>query len=118
MMRRRNSKKVLTGASIEFIDFGTNVKTDCDYAYYIEQAVSSIRDKTCDFAFSFCRTGQGVNMCANKFQSIRSALVYDDFSAKMAIRHNCANFFSFPERLFASKRKVQTSIKYFIRKHF
>ena len=39
-------------------------------------------------------------MCANKFKGIRSALIYDQYSAEMAIRHNCANFFSFPERLY------------------
>ena len=42
-------------------------------------------------------------MCGNKFKNIRSALIYDNFSAEMAIRHNCANFFSFPERLFLDK---------------
>ena len=102
---KENFKKVLSEANLKFIDFGTKVKTDCDYSYYIEQAVSSVRDKTCDFAFSFCRTGQGVNMCANKFQGIRSALIYDDFSAEMSIRHNCANFFSFPERIFSDEKR-------------
>ena len=100
---KENFKSILEKAGIPFIDFGTKVRNDCDYTYYIEQAVSSIRDKTCDFAFSFCRTGQGVNMCANKFVDIRSALIYDEFSAEMSIRHNCANFFSFPERIFENK---------------
>jgi RpiB/LacA/LacB family sugar-phosphate isomerase len=100
---KENFKQILIDNKINFIDFGTNVKSDCDYTYYIEQAVSSIQDKTCDFAFAFCRTGQGVNMCGNKFKNIRSALIYDNFSAEMAIRHNCANFFSFPERLFLDK---------------
>jgi RpiB/LacA/LacB family sugar-phosphate isomerase len=115
---KNNFKKILTEAGIEFIDFGTNVKTDCDYTYYIEQAVSSIRDKTCDFAFSFCRTGQGVNMCANKFHGVRSALVYDEFSAEMAVRHNCANFFSFPERIFIDEEKCKLALNILLENTF
>ena len=40
----------------------------------------------------------GVNICANKYKGIRSALIYDTFSMEMAIRHNCANFFAIPSR--------------------
>jgi len=39
-----------------------------------------------------------VNICANKYKGIRSALIYDDFSMEMAIRHNCANFFAIPAK--------------------
>jgi len=115
---KNHFKKILTEMGIEFIDFGTNVKTDCDYTYYIEQAVSSIRDKTCDFAFSFCRTGQGVNMCANKFHGVRSALIYDEFSAEMAVRHNCANFFSFPERIFIDEEKCKLALNILLENTF
>ena len=93
-------KAALFQSNIDFIDYGTTLKNDCDYKYFIEQAVTAKRDGVCDFIFGFCRTGQGVNMCANKFKGIRSALIYDQYSAEMAIRHNCANFFSFPERLY------------------
>ena len=73
-----------------------------------------MNDKVCDFAFAFCRTGQGVNMCANKFKGIRSALAYDEFAIEMAIKHNCANFFSIPARFFnepAEKDKAKAFIK-------
>jgi RpiB/LacA/LacB family sugar-phosphate isomerase len=93
-------KRMLKKKSIDFIDYGTSLENDCDYKYFIEQAVTGREDGTCDFIFGFCRTGQGVNMCANKFSGVRSALIYDVYSAEMAIRHNCANFFSFPERLY------------------
>ena len=111
---KENFKQALTELNIPFIDFGSRLKTDCDYTYFIEQAVSSMNDKVCDFAFAFCRTGQGVNMCANKFKGIRSALAYDEFAIEMAIRHNCANFFSIPARFFdepAQKDKAKAFIK-------
>ena len=91
-------KKVLDDNGYEYIDFGTILKKDCDYRDYIAQAVKSIGDRDCDYGFGFCRTGQGVNICANKYKGIRSALIYNTFSMEMAIRHNCANFFAIPSR--------------------
>jgi RpiB/LacA/LacB family sugar-phosphate isomerase len=91
-------KQVLKAMKIKYIDFGTTVNKDCNYKDFISQAVKSIEDGDCDYAFGFCRTGQGVNICANKFKGIRSALIYDDNSMEMAIRHNCANFFAIPSR--------------------
>ena len=91
-------KKVLDDYGYEYIDFGTILKKDCDYRDYIAQAVKSIGDRDCDYGFGFCRTGQGVNICANKYKGIRSALIYNTFSMEMAIRHNCANFFAIPSR--------------------
>jgi RpiB/LacA/LacB family sugar-phosphate isomerase len=93
------AKKLLDERNIKYIDFGTYVKKDCDYNDYIEQAATFIRNGECDFGFAFCRSGQGVNICANKQKGIRSALISDEFSAEMAVRHNCANFFTFSERI-------------------
>jgi len=88
---------------MKWIDFGTFVNRDCNYKDYIGQAAKAIQDGDCEFAFGFCRTGQGVNMCANKFKGIRSALIYDENAMEMAIRHNCANFFAIPAKLATSK---------------
>jgi len=95
-------KTVLEEHNLKYIDFGTFVNRDCNYKDYISQAVRAIHDGDCDFAFGFCRTGQGVNICANKFKGIRSAVIYDHNAMEMAIRHNCANFFAIPAKL-ASK---------------
>lgn len=89
-------KGVLKAKGLKFIDFGTIVNHDCNYSDYIKQAALAITNGECDFGFGFCRSGQGVNMCANKFKGIRSALIYNEFAMEMAIRHNCANFFAIP----------------------
>lgn len=95
---KETTKKLLYARGIRYIDFGTYVKKDCDYNEYIEQLADFIRSGECDFGFAFCRSGQGVNICANKQPGIRSALISDEFSAEMAVRHNCANMFAFSER--------------------
>lgn len=99
-------KEVLQELNFKFIDFGTYVDRDCNYKDYIAQAVKSLDEGDCDFAFGFCRTGQGVNMCANKFKGVRSALIYDENAMEMAIRHNCANFFSIPAK-FSTKKLLR-----------
>lgn len=100
-------KEVLEENELKYVDFGTFVDRDCNYKDYIHQAVKFIHDGDCDFGFGFCRTGQGVNICANKYKGIRSAVIYDNMAMEMAIRHNCANFFAIPAKL-ASKSTLNT----------
>ena len=91
-------KKILKSLNIEFVDFGCHVEKDTDYNGYVNQAIESINNKICDFALGFCRTGQGVNIAANHNDNIRAALIFDEYTAEMARRHNCANFFSIPSK--------------------
>ena len=91
-------KKILESNKLEYIDFGTILNKDCDYRDYIAQATKAIQENDCHFGFGFCRSGQGVNICANKYKGIRSALIYDEYAMEMSIRHNCANFFAIPSK--------------------
>ena len=95
---KESTKVLLEAAGIEYIDFGTQINKSCDYNDYVTQAHAALRDKTCDFAIGFCRTGQGVNILANHLPGLRAALVFDEYTAEYAIRHNCANFFTIPEK--------------------
>jgi ribose 5-phosphate isomerase B len=72
----------------------------------VAQATKAMNDKLCDYSLGFCRTGQGVNILANHVPNVRAALVFDEYTAEHAIRHNCANFFAFPDRLYESSEKV------------
>ena len=92
------ARRVLEKNGIDYIDFGTYINKSCDYNDYVSQAIRSMKAKTCDFGLAFCRTGQGINILANNFREVRSALVFDEYTAEHAIRHNCANFFSIPSK--------------------
>jgi len=91
-------KDILDSNDLEYIDFGTILNKDCDYRDYIAQASKAIQENDCHFGFGFCRSGQGVNICANKYKGIRSALIYNEYAMEMSIRHNCANFFAIPAK--------------------
>ena len=86
-------KRILDSRHIEYVDFGCHVEKDTDYNSYVFQAIDAINNKVCDFALGFCRTGQGINISANNHNDIRAALIFDEYTAEMARRHNCANFF-------------------------
>lgn len=88
------AKQALDSMEIPYIDFGTFSPKDCDYTTFVQEAANSVKYNICSFGIGFCRTGQGVNITANKVPGIRSALVFDEYTATKAIRHNCANFFS------------------------
>lgn len=92
-------KKVLTEQGVSYVDFGVHDKTiDRDYYEYVRAATEAVVNGQCNFGFGFCRSGQGVNITANKVKGIRSAWVNDEYLAEMAIRHNCCNFFSLPAK--------------------
>ncbi len=91
-------KKILDKHDIRYIDFGCYVSKDSDYNSYVLQATEHMNSKIIDFCLGFCRTGQGVNILANKKKNVRAALIFDSYTAEMAVRHNCANFFSIPEK--------------------
>lgn len=92
------ARKVLIGAGISYIDVGTYVNKSCDYFDYVSQSAALVESGECDHAMSFCRSGQGVNIAANHCEPFISALVFDEFTAEMSVRHNCANHFAIPSK--------------------
>lgn len=104
------AKTVLLSNNLQFIDFGTFVNKDCDYNDYVSQVVEFINKGSVDFGFAFCRTGQGINIAANKNKGIRAALTFDEYTAEMAIRHNCANFFSIPQK-YVTEKELDKMVK-------
>ena len=107
---KEQARMLMEHDGIPYIDFGTHINKDCDYNEYVSQAHRAMKDKTCDFAMGFCRTGQGVNILANHLDGVRAALIFDEHTAEHSIRHNCANFFSVPEK-YVDTNKLREIIK-------
>ena len=95
---KEKTKTILEMKGIEYTDVGTYVDKSCDYFDYVSQAIALIKSNDCDHAISFCRSGQGVNLAANKFDDILSALFFDSYTAEYSVKHNCANHFSIPSK--------------------
>lgn len=100
-------KDILSKHGVKWVDLGCYTDKDCDQYDYISQALQFIKNQTCSHGIGFCCTGQAVNMAANKTDGIRSGLIYDEYSAAYAIKHNCCNFFAIPTRVTSPEQLEQ-----------
>ncbi|MFA5878844.1 MAG: ribose 5-phosphate isomerase B [Candidatus Margulisiibacteriota bacterium] len=73
------------------IDLGICKSSSVDYPDMAHQLVKRVLENSNNLGILICGTGIGMSIAANRFDGIRAALVYDDFTAKMAKAHNNAN---------------------------
>lgn len=84
--------------NVDYIDYSSinNDHSFTDYTDSIKNLVTAYQENLLYKCFTFCRSGQGVNMASNKHKGIRSALIYSDYAAEYAVKHNDASFFAIP----------------------
>ena len=103
---KEKTKAVLSELGIRYVDFGTYVNKNCDQVDYTTLACNAISSGACSHGLGFCRTGQAINMAANRCKGIRAALIYDEYSAEYSIRHNGANFFSVSSKVISDMKPI------------
>lgn len=81
----------LAQKGIEYEDMGTFSEESVDYPDYGALVARAVVEGRAERGILVCGTGIGMSIVANKFPGIRAALVHDEFTAKMAGEHNCAN---------------------------
>jgi len=84
-------KKYLTDLGHQVTDFGTHSTQSVDYPDFGFKVAESVAKEKSDFGITFCWTGNGMNMVANKVKGIRSALCINEDMASLARSHNNAN---------------------------
>ena len=87
-------------------DFGTDSEESCDYPDFAHPMAESVENHEFDFGISLCGSGNGINMVANKYQGIRSALCWNIEISKLARQHNDANVCAIPARFVSEKEAV------------
>ena len=91
-------KKFLTLEGLNFEDLGAAELTPgddyVDYAALVAQNVAA--DPQDSFGILMCRSGQGVNIVANKFKGVRAALVWNTKEAQMSRTDDLTNVLSLP----------------------
>ena len=78
---------------------------------------SFLLNKKAELGILICGTGIGISIAANRAKGIRAALLYDDFVAEMAKKHNNANVIVFGGRTMAFDDVVRR-IDIFMRTQF
>lgn len=109
--------KGLEGSGHELVDFGVNSGDSVDYPDYAKAVAEKVADKSLDLGIVICGTGIGIGIAANKVKGIRCALIYDEFSARMAKRHNNANMLSLGARTLGDE-KTLFMIKAFLEEEY
>ena len=84
--------------NVEVLDKGTFSSESVDYPDIADLVTESILSNEGELGILCCGTGIGISIRANRHKGIRAALVYDEFTAKMAKQHNNANIVCFGGR--------------------
>lgn len=77
----------------EVTDYGVSADSDAsvDYPDYAGALARDIAQGKIDRGVAICGTGIGMSIAANKIPGIRAAVVWDEFSTRMARAHNDVN---------------------------
>lgn len=95
---KQHLKDFLLKKKVEYVDLGPDHFDPADDYPDFAQKVAEIvsRNPKKDMGILLCRSGQGVNIVANKFKNIRAALVWNPKEAKASREDDLANIMSLP----------------------
>jgi ribose 5-phosphate isomerase B len=111
-------KKYLYSLSnVEINDRGCHSTQSCDYPDYAHKVAEDIETGEFDLGILICQTGNGINMSANKWPGVRSALCWNSEIAKMARLHNDANILTLPGKYIQSEEALK-AVKEFLETGF
>ena len=91
---------------ISFADLGCYSEAPCDYPEFAHVIADAISDGDYPLGITFCGTGQGISITANKHQKVRSALCWNPEIARLAREHNDANICAIPGRFVTDEEAV------------
>ena len=103
---KQTIKKYLDEKDYQVVDFGTNSLESMDYPDVIHPLCKSIENKKIDIGIIICGSGNGVNITANKYPYIRSALCWLPEIAKLSKQHNNANIIALPARFLSNETAI------------
>ena len=83
----------------EVEDLGPYNKDRVDYPDFAAKVCKKVLENSGSMGILICGSGIGMSMAANKFDGIRAALCHNEYSARMARKHNDANVLCLGERV-------------------
>ena len=110
-------KKELELQGYTIKDFGTYSTESVDYADVVHPLASEINAGNYSTGIILCGSGNGVNMVANKYPYVRSALCWAEEIASLARKHNDANIIALPAR-FLDKETILKIVTTFLTTNF
>jgi len=95
---KRDIKTYLEALGHQVLDFGTDTDASVDYPDFGAAAARAVQSGAADLGLTFCWTGTGMAIAANKLSGIRSAVALNTDMAELARRHNNVNVLAIPSK--------------------
>lgn len=92
---------------LEINDWGCYSEERCDYPDFAHKVAEDVENEKCDFGILICGSGNGINMTANKWSGVRSALCWKSEISHMARLHNNANILTLPGRYISEEEAIK-----------
>ncbi|HYF05239.1 MAG TPA: RpiB/LacA/LacB family sugar-phosphate isomerase [Patescibacteria group bacterium] len=90
-------KQFLKESGHEYVDVGPFAFDPADdYPDYARLVAEKVSGDPSDFGILICRSGQGVNITANKFKGVRSALVWNEKESVASKSDDMVNILALP----------------------
>ncbi len=91
---------------IQYKDFGCYSSESCDYPEFAHAIGNAIEKGEYKIGITFCGSGQGISITANKHRNVRSALCWNAEIGALAKQHNDANICSIPGRFVTNEEAI------------
>lgn len=91
--------KHLADAGHDVLDLGTDSEGSVDYPAFCAAAARAVVSGEVERAIVFGGSGQGEQIASNKVRGARAALCVNEYTARMARRHNDANILALGARV-------------------
>jgi ribose 5-phosphate isomerase B len=88
-------------------DFGTYTPDSVDYPDYVHPLCTEIDNGNIDVGIILCGSANGVAMAANKHQSVKAAVCWENDIAVLSRRHNDANVICLPSRFVSEELAIE-----------
>ena len=91
---------------IAYHDFGCFSTEPVDYPDFAHAIGNAIEKGEFETGITFCGSGQGISIAANKHQHVRSAICWIPEIATLARQHNDANICAIPGRFVTNEQAI------------
>ena len=107
----------LSSDQYEFIDLGSHSEDPVDYPDIASKMGELFMKEHIKTGILVCGSGIGISIAANRFRSIRAALVHNQAAASSARQHNDANVLALGARI-SSLAQIKLIIDMFLKTEF
>lgn len=99
-------KKYFKANNIAYEDLGSYTEESVDYPVYAHKMGEAIEKGEFEIGITFCGSGQGISIAANKHQGVRSGVCWNTEIAALAREHNNANVCAIPSRFVSDEEAI------------